>query len=437
MNAFVYFRKRTYRICLSWVILAIAQPMNGQSPAANAPMALAQETIAGPFVLEALENNTGILAQEKRYHAAREAITSARALPNPRLQITQFVESIQTRTGPQRQAIQLQQPFPAIGTLGKRAAIARNHSDALWNAYVIQQFKLIDQVAEAVLDLAYTEKSIEITNQNISLLQRLESIAEDRVKSGASLADLLRIQVEIERHLDSVSKQKTHRASTGYRLESLLGREPTGRPFLLNWDAPIPIIASAQQWISHLREHSPEIAMLRSIESSQEARERLAKLANRPEFSVGLNYIRTGDALNPATPGSSDDPWAVMVGVSLPIWGKANNSIALAASLEKDAVSAQILDQERMLAGNGLSWIAKLEDAQTRIERYESKLIPLARQVQEITESSYQSGNASALDLIDSDRALLKMETEYWRAAADAWLARWKLATLSGGLWLN
>jgi len=437
MNLTVYFQKKVYRFCLGLATLATIPPIYSQVPDSSVPEALLQKDIVGPYILEALQNNTGILAQEKRYQAARASITSARALPNPRVQITHFVESIQTRTGPQRQGIQLQQPFPAMGTLGRRTDIARTHAEALWNAYAIQQFKLMDEVVEAVFDLAYIEKSIEITHKNIDLLQRLESIAEDRVKSGASLTDLLRLQVEIERHFDSVSKQETQRDSTGYRLESLLGRDPTGRPFILDWEAPQPIEINAQRWISYVRENSPEIAMLRSIESSQEARERLAKLANRPELSVGLNYLRTGDALNPATSGSGDDPWAIMVGVSLPVWGKANNAIGIATSLEKDAVSAQILNQERGLIGNGMSWIAKLEDSQKRIQRFETKLIPLVRQVQEITESSYQSGNASALDLIDSDRALLQQEIEYWRAAANAWIARWKLATLSGGLWLN
>ena len=437
MNLTVYFQKKVYRFCLGLATLATIPPIYSQVPDSSVPEALLQKDIVGPYILEALQNNTGILAQEKRYQAARASITSARALPNPRVQITHFVESIQTRTGPQRQGIQLQQPFPAMGTLGRRTDIARTHAEALWNAYAIQQFKLMDEVVEAVFDLAYIEKSIEITHKNIDLLQRLESIAEDRVKSGASLTDLLRLQVEIERHFDSVSKQETQRDSTGYRLESLLGRDPTGRPFILDWEAPQPLEINAQRWISYVRENSPEIAMLRSIESSQEARERLAKLANRPELSVGLNYLRTGDALNPATSGSGDDPWAIMVGVSLPVWGKANNAIGIAASLEKDAVSAQILNQERGLIGNGMSWIAKLEDSQKRIQRFETKLIPLVRQVQEITESSYQSGNASALDLIDSDRALLQQEIEYWRAAANAWIARWKLATLSGGLWLN
>lgn len=177
--------------------------------------------------------------------------------------------------------------------------------------------------------------------------------------------------------------------------------------------------------------------MLRAIENSQEARERLSRLASRPDFSVGLNYIRTGDALNSSTPGSGTDPWAVMVGVSLPVWGKSNNAIALQASLEKEAISAQIENIELRLQGEGRSWIARLDDSQGRLERYRTKLLPLARQAQEITESSYRSGTASILDLIDTDRALLKLETEYWRAASDAWLARWKLATLSGGLWLN
>jgi len=437
MNAFLYFNTVIYRIRFAVAFLAIAQTAYSQSSPSIAPQALAQESTVGPYILEALENNPGIRAHDKRYQAARESITSARALPNPRLMLTHFVESIQTRTGPQRQAIQLQQPFPALGTLGRRAEIARSHSEALWHAYAIQQFKLIDQVAETALEMAYIDKSIEITKENISLLQRLESIAEDRVKSGASLADLLRIQVEIERHIDSVSKQQTQQLSAVYRLESLMGQEPSGNSLSVNWTAPRPLEANPDQWITHLQSHSPEIAMLRSIESSQEARERLARLANRPELSVGVNYIRTGDAMNAPTPGSGDDPWAIMVGVSLPIWSKANNAISLAASLEKDAVSAQIRDQELSLSSNAKSWIARLEDAEKRVQRYESTLLPLARQVQEITESSYQSGNATVTDLIDTDRVLLKQEIEYWRAAADAWLARWKLATLSGGLWLN
>jgi hypothetical protein len=61
------------------------------------PIELSSKNIVGPLISEALENNPGLRAFDLRYQAARESITSARALPNPKVQLTHFVESIQTR----------------------------------------------------------------------------------------------------------------------------------------------------------------------------------------------------------------------------------------------------------------------------------------------------------------------------------------------------
>jgi cobalt-zinc-cadmium efflux system outer membrane protein len=398
---------------------------------------LTSRDVAGRFVSEALQYNPGLEAYENRYQAARQTITTAGTLPNPMFQLSHFVESIQTRTGPQEQALMLQQPIPWFGKLDRKRDAARAHSEALWYAYSIQQFMLVDQVTKQVFEIAYLDKSIAITQENVQLLRQLESVVEDRVRSGGDLNDLLRLQVEIERFEDMVARQEAQLTGSTAKLEGLLGRSSSGSPFMIDWSAASSIEADLSQWLAAIRDRSPRLAMLRSLESSQEARERLAKLANRPDLSVGVNYIRTGSADNPMTSGSGRDPWALMVGVSLPIWGQANKAVALQATLEKDAITAQIKDQELQLLAEGRSLIALLEDAQNRIVRYDEKLLPLARQAKDITESAYRSGRASILDVIDSDRALLKLETEYWRAAADAWIARWKLATLSGGLWLN
>lgn len=391
----------------------------------------------GPLIVEALKNNPGLVAHDKRYQAARQSIDAAGALPNPRAQITHFIESVQTRTGPQRQAIMLQQPIPWLGKLSSKRAAARHQANALWHAYAFQQFKLIDDVSQQVLEIAFLDKAIATTQQKITLLKRLETIVEDKVKAGGNLRDLLKLHVEIEQLEDHVAQQDTQRIVARSTLESLLGRTGTGSPIALQWHAPPALRTPTEQWLAGITERSPRIATLRALERSYESRERLSRLAARPDFSVGLNYIRTGDALEPTTFGSGQDPWALMVGISLPLWGKANHSVALQASLEKDAITAQTHETELILQAEGRAWIAKLENAQQRVERYASTLLPLARQSQEITKSGYQSGTASILDLIDSDRQLLKLEIEYWRAAADAWTARWKLATLSGGLWID
>lgn len=419
--------------CLTFASTALV----GRDDLPDQAKVLATQDIVGPYVSEALQNNPGLKAADQRYLAAKQTVISSGALPNPKIQLTHFVESIQTRTGPQEQALMLQQPIPWLGKLSSKREMARSKSDALWHAYAAQQFKLVDQVSKQVLEVAFLDKAIEITNENIELLKRLETIVEDKVKAGGNLSDLLRLQVETQRFEDLEAKQVTMRTAATATLQSLLGNSATEADLVIDWAAPTNLQGNIEQWLDAIPERSPQIAMLRSLENSQAARERLSRFASKPDFSVGLNYIRTGDSLNPSTPDNGKDPWALMVGVSLPIWGKANNAIALQASLEKEAVGAQIEDLELKLQGEGRAWIAKLEDSQERIQRYETSLLPLARQAQEITESGYQSGTASILDLIDSDRQLLKLETEYWRAAADAWQARWKLATLSGGLWLN
>ncbi|MCH6256820.1 TolC family protein [Puniceicoccaceae bacterium K14] len=417
-----------------FVILAIGAPyLHSQNHAQD----LATKDIVGPFVAEALQSSPALKAADKRYLAAKQTIVSAGILPNPKIQITHFVESIQTRTGPQRQALTLQQPVPWLGERDSKRDAARSKSDALWHAYVAQQFTLIEKVSRQVLEVAFLDKAIGITNENIGLIRRLETIVEDKIKAGGNLSDLLKLQVEVQRFEDLAAKQETMRTVAAATLQSLLGRRSATLLPTFNWDVPDRIQGNSQQWLQAIPERSPELAILRSLENSQAARQRIARFASKPEFSVGLNYIRTGEALGTDTLGSGKDPWALMVGVSLPIWGKANNAIAMEASLQTEAVRAQIKDLELKLLAEGSGWIAKLEDAQNRIQRYQTKLLPLARQSQEIMESAYQAGNASILDLIDSERQLLNLETEYWRSAADGWRARWKLAIISGGLWLN
>lgn len=433
------FSKRTLlNITLAYTLFALSTAMAlSQESMPSQARELTGSDIVGSLVAEALSNNPGLAAADKRYLAARQSIVSEGSLPNPKAQLTRFVESIQTRTGPQRNALLLQQALPWRGTLKRKRDIAGAQSEALWNAYAVQQFNLIDEIASQALEGAFLEKAIAQTGEIIELLRRLESIVENKVKAGGALSDLLRLQLEIQRMETLVARQTTARIGVQSQLGALLGRPGSLTDFQFNLQVPARIEADTRQWLDSTAERSPQIAMLRSLERSHEARERLARLSKKPDISLGLNYIETGSALSPNTPGSGSDPWALMIGVSLPIWGKANDAVALQSSLETEAIVADIENLQLQLAAKAQTLIAQLEDAQDRIQRYDSKLLPLARQNQEIATSSYQSGQTTILDLIDSDRTLLELETEYWRAAADAWTARWKLATLSGGLWLH
>ena len=59
-----------------------------------------------------LANNAELLASAQRAAAAAETPIQARRLPNPQLRWTEFVEPLETRTGPHQRRIGIQQRFP-------------------------------------------------------------------------------------------------------------------------------------------------------------------------------------------------------------------------------------------------------------------------------------------------------------------------------------
>ncbi len=436
MNSQYCLNARLYA-SLAVVIIAGNSALVAQEASSENTRSLSSAPLVGPYLIESLENNPILQAYERRYQAGRESIESARALPNPRIQISHFVESIQTRTGPQRQAIQLQQPLPPIGARSRRQEIASAHAESLWHAFAIKQFEIVDQLAGQFFEIAYLSKAVALAHENTTLLRQLESLAEERVGSGGSLNDLLRLQLEIQRLEDRIAELETGKTLAALELSVLLGRTGPIAISDISWSPPEPLEANANRWLEAAETRNPQIALLSALRQSQEARARLAKLAARPDFNVGVNYIRTGDAVNPSTQGSGQDPWAVFVGVSLPIWKSANNAVARAALLEAEALDAEIDALSLQIDSNTRKWTAKLNDSMNRIQRFNSQLIPLARQSLDITEANYRARKSDILDIIEAERTLIQLETNYWRAAADAWLARWKLATLSGGLWLN
>lgn len=407
-------------------------------PRSTAAAQLATANLVGPYLEEALLNNPELAVHQLRYEAARASIPAASALPNPRVQLTHFVESIQTRTGPQRQAISLQQAFPRWGSRTLERSAARARSESLWYAYLGQQFSLVDRVAEQITELAYLEKATDLASKQIELLVQLEDLVETRVRAGNDLSDLLLLQIETESARDQLARLSASKTAATSKLNALLGQDPqVGFALDSDWSAPHPLQADPQQWLENLKEAAPSLAVLRSLASSEEARASLAELANRPELSLGLNYIRTGDGPTTSLADNGRDPWAIVVGLSLPIWGKANTALERQASLQLQAVQAQLQEEHLALQSSASALIAQLRDSESRIQRYDTKLIPLARQHRDIEQTSYEAGKVSLVDLIESERAILTFETDYWKAASTAWRLRWKLAILSGGLWLD
>lgn len=384
------------------------------------------------YLVRAQEANPQLQAFAARYEAAINRIPQVSALPDPTLQINHFVDSVQTRTGPQENVLSLGQKLPWFGKLGNREAAATGEAQALWYAFQAQQLTVAKKVATAYYDYAYIGKAIHYSRENLELLNDLRPIVEERVRGGSNLNSLLRLEVEIGKVQDKLQSFEQKRIAKSAKLSELLAL-PSDHPLPWpEWEAPEPENLDGIESVSLIERNNPELGMLESRIESAEARREIARLASYPDVTLGVNYIQIGEPdVNPAAPDAGKDAWGVTVSVNLPIWQNKNKAGRSEALSQKQAAESEYQNRLNGLKAEFSSSMALLEDAHRRLELYGDELLNLAKQSVEISQTSYEGGQTGILEVIDSERSLLELQLLHWRAAADAWKQRINIQTIT------
>jgi outer membrane protein TolC len=287
-------------------------------------------------------------------------------------------------------------------------------------------------VSHAFYEYGFTGKAIDLTQDNISFLTKLEPIVETRVTSGESLNQLLRLNVEIGKLEDNLASLKQKHLALSAELNALLNlntREMHGWP---RWDAPQAMEIDEEQLVAALIESHPELKALEQTIASEKARVKVAKRSSYPDMMLGVNYIQVGDPdIMPDTPDAGEDPWMVTAAVSIPLWtGKYQAQRKEARAREESAKAAKSHQEFELMARLRKS-VANYADAIRQLNVYGEELLSLAEQAVENSRTGYEAGEVSILELIDSERSLLDLQLIYWRAAADAWMEQFTLQTLT------
>lgn len=414
------------RIVLLMLLLCRPVSASGE-PGSNPKMADLQSYLA-----QALAANPQLEAFEQRYEAAMQRIPQASSLPDPMFQVTSFVESVQTRTGPQENVFMLSQKLPWFGKLSSRENVASAEAEALWYAYKSQQLLLARTVSLAFYEYGYTEEAIRLTEENRDLLRELAPIVEEKVRAGADLNALLRLKVEIGKIDDRLQTFQQKRVAQSAKLGELLalpGSEVLPWP---DWEAPERILPDGLSMAAAIRANNPELQMLERKIASAEARREIARLESYPDITLGFNYVQTGNPVaNSNTPDAGQDPWGFTVAINIPIWFEKYGAARAEALASKRSFESEYDNRHNVLRAELSASLAILKDANRRLELYGEELLSLAEQAVENSRTSYEGGRTGILEVIDSERSLLDLQLLYWRAAADAWQQRIIIQTLA------
>ena len=400
------------------------------------PDVLFERADLGSYLAYGLGHSAQLRAAFEAWRAATERVEQDSTLPDPKLSFGQFIEEVQTRTGPQERRIGLSQAFPWPGKLNAKADLATRRAEAAWEQVEEERLRVARRIEEAFHEYAFLASELSITSELLGLVQGLEPVVQGRIRSGAGQEDLLRLQVEIGRLEDDVASIEQRRSALSARLADAMNLPLRGAERLLplpQLSAPAPSTRVTSALVEQALASSPRIAVLeRRLEAARSA-ENLTKYKRRPEFAARVDYIDTGDALSAGTQGSGDDPLFVGLSMSLPVWTSSYSAAEREARHSVRAARARLEDARSTLNADITDEVYRIDDSQRRLVLYRESLVPRAREALQLTTAAYRAGSASVLDLLDSERALLEFELSYWRACREYLQGEARLTELLGG----
>jgi len=385
------------------------------------------------YLAYAALHNQGLHSAFYGWKAQLERSSAATALPNPMLTYGYFIQSVETRVGPQEQKLSFKQSFPWFGTLGLKGDVAFEAANSAYEKFQSEKLKLFYRVKRAYYQYYFLGRQLSVTRDNFELLRFWESVLRTRYQASLEKhPDVIKTQVELGRLEDQIRSLEEKIEPTASQLRAVLDLPDTvGLPVpdSIAFDTTgIP----RDSLLTRVRENNPDLMAIRHTIDKEKAGIKLANKSSYPNFSIGVDYIETGPALNPMLPESGKDPWMVSVGIDLPIWFGKNKSRKNEARSRLSAARHNLAQAQNDLTAYTDNVHYDYEDNLRKISLYRDGLLPKAEQSLNTTYASYEAGESDFLSVLDAQRQLLNFQLEYDRAYTNAAVKRAEMEMLAG-----
>lgn len=418
------------------LVLSLLTLASAQQPPAASPPPLSMKAA----VDEAIANNPDLKMLRAEIAVAAQRPAQERGFPAPMVegQIWQWPINTLNPSNVAMYMVMGEQELPGRGKRAAREAVAKKDIQVAEAAVPVRARDVIAGVQRAFADLFLARKAIGISMRTGEILRQMADASQVRYASArGEQQDVLKTLVEISR-LEADRVMLRERAQMAEAQLNTLMARPADAPIgpLVDPAPPVPLPdAGALQRLAV--ERQPELALSRISIERAEAAEAMAKRERAPDYVIKGGYM-----LMPR----DRDAWTASFSVSWPNapWAKGRTTAAIAeASAEitasrarYDAVAASL----RLMVQE--AWV-RASSAATRAELLKTSVIPQAMHARESTQVGYQADRGDLLSFIDSQRAAVEAELEYYGALADFERARADLeravgvpinSTISGGV---
>ncbi len=372
------------------------------------------------LLVEADQHNPELQAAREQAEMVGHTVDQATSLDDPMLGLGVInipIDELDAESTPMSGVtLTLSQKFPFPGKLAARGEMAKEKTRWYRKAYEDARLKLRQQVKDAWYLLLFQRQAIELTEQNIDLLDDFNRLTETRYKVGKGLQqNVLKAQLERSKLFDSLLTLEQREETTLAGLNRLVGRE-TFSPLA---QQPIPELSRTDYSLKDLQagaqQKRPLFDAYRSLISKFEAQSRLAELDYKPDFNLWIGYrLRDNDLAD----GGSD---FISSGVTLNLPVRLNRRRAAVAEADSGLRMAhKRFNNFRLQVELSIHQaLARMQASAKLTDLYKTGIIPQADQTFQATLAAYQVDKVDFLDLLDSLLTLYRYEIDYYRALTD------------------
>lgn len=373
------------------------------------------------YIARAFSNSPDLRASFEEWRAALARPGQARKLPELVLTYGGFIRTVETRVGPQKHRLGAMQwfPWPSRLTAGSQAAAyAALSSQHRFEAHALD---VAAQVARAYWNIWFIQKNRVVQRDQREILVSLSRQVRARLESGATgLSDLAQVDLSISRISDVIAGLNEAERSAAAELVRVIGAEDgTPTPIRPELDPPPALLPEPDN--SDLKEAAiahPRVEAMAFMSESADERARAAKGERGPSIGLGLDWIITGDAPDPAIPDSGKDAVIGTVALKVPVSGPAHRAAEQQARAEGAMYRARELAARNRAVAELEQTLANLRDAVRRVRLYQTTLVPQAETTYSSTLDGYQTGRASLAEVLIAEKDLLELALGLFEAHA-------------------
>lgn len=386
------------------------------------------------LVETAVANNPELKASEARWQMFRNRAAQARAFDDPMLmlKIQNGIVSdplnfqMDTMTA---KVIGLSQQIPFWGKRGLKGEMAEKEAESYRWSVEERKLELTRMVKETFYQIYFTDKSVEIVDRNIRILDDFITLAETKYSVGqGAQQDVFKAQVERSRMLDMRISLEQQRKSLQAGLNAFLYR-PADTPVGKIPDFDIkPLTQSPEELRGIALENRPMFKSLEAQIEKGKAGRRLARKEFYPDFNVSFEYMQR----DPAMGEEGLDMYSLGVTFNLPVQQRRRLAMVAESSSEITMATEEVNSLKNSIDSGISDLLAQLERRTRLADLYKNGIIPQAEQSLESAAIGYRVNKVDFLTLLDNRVTLFNYEREYYDSLADYQMKKAQLEALIG-----